>query len=121
VLAGTAVSIVADETTDFRDHSILSVIVLVKGKSYLIDVVTLEACNHATFSQGIIKAVTNMGILYDSIMAVVSESAAYTIKAYRDMLSVVFLKATHIRCMAHSYGELGCGNFPPSFYVQDYC
>ena len=101
LLADSAVSIVADETTDIRDHSILNVIALVKDKSYLIDVVTLEACNNVTFSQGIIKAVTDMGIQYDSVMAVVSDSAAYTIKAYREVLSVVFPKSLHVRCMAH--------------------
>lgn len=100
-LAGSAVSIVADETTDIRDQSILNVIALVKGKPYLIDVVSLEACNHATFSQGIIRAVSDMGISYDSIMAVVSDSAAYTRKAYREVLSAVFPKAVHVRCMAH--------------------
>ena len=76
---------------------------------YLIDVVTLEACNNVTFSQGIIKAVTDMGIqydsvmavVYDSVMAVVSDSAAYTIKAYREVLSVVFPKSLHVRYMAH--------------------
>ena len=99
LLADSAVSIVADETTDIRDHSILNVIALVKDKSYLIDVVTLEACNNVTFNQGIIKAVTDMGIQYDSVMAVVSDSAAYTIKAYR---------------------ELSSRSFPLSFHVPDY-
>ena len=101
LLADSAVSIVADETTDIRDHSIVNVIALVKDKSYLINVVTLEACNNVTFSQGFIKAVTDMGIQYDSVMAVVSDSAAYTIKAYREVLSVVFPKSLHVRCMAH--------------------
>ena len=63
---------------------------LVKDKSYLTDVVALEACNNVTFSQGIIKAATDIGISYNNIVAVVSGSTVYTIKAYRDVLSIVF-------------------------------
>ena len=90
-----------------------------KDKSYLIDVVTLEACNNVTFSQGIIKAVTDMGIQYDSVMAVVSDSAAYTIKAYREVLSIIFPKSLHVRCMAHIV-NFSSRSFPPSFNVPVY-
>ena len=55
VVADTPVGIVADETTDIRDHSILNVVALVRGKCYLIGVEKMVACNNATFSQAIIK------------------------------------------------------------------
>ena len=74
---------------------------LVKDKSYLIDVVALEACNNVTFSQGIIKAATDIGISYNNIVAVVSDSKAYITKAYRDVMSIVFPRSIHVRCMAH--------------------
>ena len=35
------------------------------------------------------------------MIAIVSDSAAYCKKAYRDVLSVVFTKSTHILCLAH--------------------
>ena len=57
-LAGSAISIVDNETTDIRDQSILNVIALVKGKPYLIDVATLEACNQATVARASSKLVT---------------------------------------------------------------
>ena len=42
-----------------------------------------------------------MGIQYDNVMPVVSNSAAHTIKAYKDLLSVFFSKSVHVRCIAH--------------------
>ena len=55
VVKNKTVSIVADETTDVRDHSILNVIASICGKPYLIGVIKMEACNHKTFSQTIIN------------------------------------------------------------------
>ena len=54
-LADVPVSITADETTDVRDHSILNVIAAVHNKSYLIGVVRMVVCNHATLSQAVIS------------------------------------------------------------------
>ena len=34
-------------------------------------------------------------------MAIVSDSAAYCKKAYREVLSAVFPQSTHILCLAH--------------------
>ena len=100
-LHGQPVSITADETTDIRDHSILNVIATVRGQPYLIDVVKMDACNHSTFSKAIIQSVTGAGISFDDVIAIVSDSAAYWKKAYRDVLTVVFPKSTHILCLAH--------------------
>ena len=38
----------------------LNVLVTVQGESYLVDVVPLAVCNHSTFSQGILKSVTDL-------------------------------------------------------------
>ena len=54
-LVGKPVCIVADETTDIRDHSILNVVAGVGGHYYLIDVIKMDACNHATLSQSVIQ------------------------------------------------------------------
>ena len=56
----------------------------------------MGACNHSTFSQAMIKSVTDVDIAFDNVMAIVSDSAAYCKKAYRDVLSVVFPKSTHV-------------------------
>ena len=101
ILKDQPVSITADETTDVRDHSILNVVATVRGQPYLINVVKMEACNNSTFSQAIIQSVTGAGIAFDQLIAIVSDSAAYCKKAYRDVLSVVFTKSTHVLCLAH--------------------
>ena len=44
--ANESISIITDETTGGRDHSILNIIASIHGESFLIDVVTLSECNH---------------------------------------------------------------------------
>lgn len=107
IVKDAPVSIIADETTDIRDHSVLNVVVGVRGKYYILDVVTLEACNHATFSEAVIKAVTGAGISFQNIIAVVSDSAAYCKKAFRDVLAAVFPAAVHVLCLAHIINLVG--------------
>ena len=94
-------NITADETTDVRDHSFLNVLATVEGKPYLIGVRRMEACNHSTFSQAIIRSVTEVGIQFDQVTAVVCDSAAYCKKAYREVLSAVFPNSIHVLCLAH--------------------
>ena len=77
ILKGKQVSIMADETTDVRYHCILNVIATVHGQPYLIGVKKMGACNHSTLSQAIIQAVTDVGIRFEDVMAIVSDSAAY--------------------------------------------
>ena len=87
ILKGKQLSITANKTTDVRDHSILNVIATVDGRHYLVGVVKMGACNHFTFSQAIIKSVTDVGIAFDNVMAIVSDSTAYC-----NVLSAVFQK-----------------------------
>ena len=101
LLKDEPVAIVADETTDVRDHSILNVLAIVRGKSYLIDVITLTACNHQTLSRGIVSAVQAMEIDNGNVTAIITDSAAYCKKAFKDVLSVVYPNATQILCLAH--------------------
>ena len=101
LLKGTHVSILADETTDVRDQSFLNVIASKQGKPFLIGVAKMETCNHSTFSQSIIRSVTDTGIQFDDVVAVVTDSAAYCKKAYNDVLSAVFPNSFHVLCLAH--------------------
>ena len=89
VLKGGKVSVTADETTNCRDHSVLNVIAGFRGKSYLIDVVIMEKCNHSTLSQTIIRSVSDIGIHYDDVTAIVTDSAAYCKRAQRCPFSSV--------------------------------
>ena len=94
-------SITADEMTDMCDQSILNVIASVRDKTFLISVVKMDLCNHSTFSQAIIKTVSEVGVAFNNVISVVSNSAAYCKKAYRDVLSVVYPKSLHVLCIAH--------------------
>ena len=93
--------IIADETTDIRDKSVLNVLVSMKGTTYLIGVEQMEACNHSTFSQAILKCLGDAGISFNQVHGVVTDSAAYCKKAVRDVLSAVLPNSTHVLCLAH--------------------
>lgn len=101
LVRGLPVCIIADETTDIRDHSILNVIAGVRGKYYLIDVIKLDACNHSTLSRAVIQAVTSVEIDFTDVIAFVSDSAAFCKKAFREVLSPIFPNALHVLCLAH--------------------
>ena len=47
------------------------------------------------------KAVAEVELPYERIYGVVTDSAAYCKKAYRDILSTVFPNSTHVLCLAH--------------------
>ena len=84
-----------------RDHSIINVFASVRGKSYLIGVVKMDACNHCTFSQAIIKAVSEIGINFNCIISIVTDNASYCKKAYQNVLSAVYPNSLHVLCIAH--------------------
>ena len=84
MVADTPVGIVADETTDIGDNSLLNVVALVRGKCYLIGAERMAACNNATFSQATIKSVSDMGIKFEN------DSAVHRKKIFQDVVSVVF-------------------------------
>ena len=83
------------------DYSILNIISSVRGKSYLIGVVKMDACNHRTFRQAITKVVSEVGINFNHVISVVTDNAAYCKKAYRDVLSAVYPNSLHVLCIAH--------------------
>ena len=99
--------IIADETTDHRDLSVLNILARIRNKVFIIDVLFLEVCNHQTLSQSIIKCVTTYGVQYNVIKSVVTDSAAYCKKAYRDVLLAIFTESRHILCLAHVINLVG--------------
>ena len=100
--APALVHLTADETTDVRDQSILNILATIRGKSYLIGFVRLDACNHSAFSRVIMKCVAEVDIPYEPIHAFITDSAAYYCKKeYREVLSSLFPRSTHVLCLAH--------------------
>ena len=47
------------------------------------------------------KCVAEVDIPYERIQALVTDSAAYCKKAYREVLSPLFPRSTHVLCLAH--------------------
>lgn len=107
MLKGKTLSIVVDETTDIRDKSILNVIALLEGKPVLLNSVSMEKCNHSTVSQAVIKTITDYGIEFGNVAAIVTDSAAYCKKAFNDVLSSLLPNALHVLCIAHILNLVG--------------
>ena len=99
--APALVHLTVDETTDVRDQSMLNILATIRGKSYLIGIVRLKACNHSTFCRAIMKCVAEVDIPYERIHAFVTDSMAYCKKAYREALSPLLPRSTHVLCLAH--------------------
>ena len=94
-------SITADKITNVCDHSILHTIASIRDRPFVIGVVKMASCNHSTFSQGIIRSVTDVGISFENAMSIVTDSAAYCKKAYKDVLSAVYPYPIHVLCITH--------------------
>ena len=107
LLADQPIAIIADETTDIKDKSILNVVATIRGKCYLIDVVKMEACNHATLSRAVIKAITSVEVTFDKIISFVTDSASYCKKAYKDILGPMFENAVQVLCLCHIMNNVG--------------
>ena len=98
----------------------MNVLATLRGKPYLIGVVKMEACNHSTFSQAIISSVSEVGITFHNVISVVSDSAAYCKKAFKDVLSAVYPKSVHV--VSGTYCKSVRRSFsPPQRLHKPYC
>ena len=66
----------------------------------------MEACKHSTFSQAILKSLSDTGISFNQVSGIVIDSAAYCKKVVRKVLSIVLhtyipITHTHILCVGH--------------------
>ena len=62
---------------------LLSFIAGVENHYYLVDVIFMERCNHSTVAQAIIQSLHKNGLDLNDVWAVVTDNAAYCLKAYR--------------------------------------
>ena len=61
----------------------------------------MDACNHSTFSQAMIKTVSEAGINFNHVISIVTDNAAYCKKAYQDVPSALYPNSLHVLCIAH--------------------
>lgn len=119
-------SIISDESTDEQDNYVLHVIFdFMSDKdedvktgtltAVLADCAYLDAVNHTTVSQAIIKTLTKYGADFNKVSAFISDNATYMTKSYKSVLQGLMPNSVHITCNAHIISlvsELWRAEFP---------
>nr|XP_023672281.1 uncharacterized protein LOC111846387 [Paramormyrops kingsleyae] len=106
-LQGKKISVVVDETTDARDCSVLNIVTGFEGQYFLVDVIFMERCNYSTFAQAVIGSLHNNKLDLNDVWAVVTDNAAYCLKAYKDVLRGVMPHSRHVTCLCHVINLVG--------------
>uniref|UniRef100_H3A679 DUF659 domain-containing protein n=1 Tax=Latimeria chalumnae TaxID=7897 RepID=H3A679_LATCH len=75
--------------------------------SFLVDPVFLDAVNHSTVSQAVVKAVNEYQIDYENILVIDTDNASYMKKAFDSVFSTLFPNSVHITCLAHIVNLIG--------------
>ncbi|KAK9976412.1 hypothetical protein ABG768_021617 [Culter alburnus] len=104
---GKKYSVVVDETADARDCSVLNIVIGVENKYFLVDVIFMYRCNYSTVSQAILASLHSNDLDLNDAWAVVTDNAAYCLKAYREVLKGVMLNSVHVTCLCHIINLVG--------------
>lgn len=70
-------------------------------ETYLVDVVFLNECNHSTVSQAVVKTLQEFDVNYDDVILFNTDNAQYMKKAYKSVLSTLFVNSQHVTCLTH--------------------
>jgi hypothetical protein len=108
------ICIMADETTDVQSRPVLNILFqklsLIDDLEcplqelpppFLIKTVFLERANHSTVSQALVQCCADFQIDFSKVMLFISDSASYMMKAWRDILSAIWVNCHHMNCHAH--------------------
>nr|XP_057913311.1 uncharacterized protein LOC131107370 [Doryrhamphus excisus] len=106
-IRGKKLSVVVDETTDARDCSVLNIVIGVENQYFLVDVVFMDRCNFSTVSQAIVASLHSNNLHLNDVWAVVTDNAAYCIKAYREVLQGLMPSSVHVTCLCHIINLVG--------------
>ena len=88
--------------------SVLNILLGFRDRStFLADVQYLTNVNHASVAQKVLMALTELGIDFNDVLAVVTDSAAYMLKCHQVALSPVLPNSVHITCWAHVINLFG--------------
>lgn len=71
------------------------------------DVIFLERCNYSTFAQAVLGSLHNNKLDLNDVLAVVTDNAAYCLKAYREVLKGVMPNSIHVTCLCHIINLVG--------------
>ena len=108
------ICIITDQTTDVKNRPVLNILIqlllpIEKIESdienlkapLLVKTVFLEKVNHATVSQAVLQCCAEFSIDFGKIMLFVSDSTSYMVKAWKCILSAVWINCHHMHCLAH--------------------
>lgn len=79
----------------------------VENKYFLVDVIFMYRCNYSTISQAILASLHSNDLDLNDAWAVVTDNAAYCLKAYREVLKGVMLNSVHVTCLCHIINLVG--------------
>lgn len=71
------------------------------------DVIFMDSCNYSTVSQAILQSLHNNQVDLNDILAVVTDNAAYCLKAFREVLRGVMPNSVHATCLCHIINLVG--------------
>lgn len=107
-LSGKLLWVSIDETTDvtgrFVAHTVVGTLGTEGTQSFLLNAECLDKTNSSTIAQAFVNAMLILwpeGILHDRIRLLVSDSAAYMLKA-GSALKVIFPNMLHVTCTTHA-------------------
>ena len=103
--SGCHVAVIADETTNTCQRYVLNILAVnldTDDSAKLIATVFLGKVNHSTVPQEIVKCLTDIGIDFNDVLAVVSDNAQYMKKVFQTVLSNLLPNAVHVTCWAHT-------------------
>ena len=107
-LVGEKVIIIIDKTTDSREKSVLHILPGFRDHStFLADVQYSQNVNHASVAQKVLMALTELGIDFNDVLAVVTDSAAHMLKCHQVALSPVLPNSVHITGWAYVINLVG--------------
>ena len=108
------ICVIADESRDVKNRPVLNILFQTLtpidklqgdlkelNTPLLVKSVFIENVTHATVSQAIIQVCADFSIDFTKVMLFVSDSASYMMKAWKDILSVMWINCHHMNCLAH--------------------
>ena len=80
----------------------MNVIATVDEKAYLVDIVRLtESANHQSMARCILQVLKDFNVEFDQVQAVATDSAAYNLKGWSEILAPILQQAIHVPCICH--------------------
>ncbi|CAG8659164.1 2242_t:CDS:2, partial [Diversispora eburnea] len=100
IFCGKPVSIIIDETTDKKAHSVINTFFSYQNQTKLISVDFISQVNNVTVGQLVLKTLVEWEISFTYSYLIVSDSAAYMKKSVREILQPVMSQIQHNTCCA---------------------